>query len=58
MHGRAHIDSRLQPRVPRPSPVELTIPTAALVRAIGQLAIHFPLISHAEAWRVLTAELA
>jgi hypothetical protein len=38
--------------------VELAIPTGALVRAIGQLAIHYPLVSHADAWRTLTAELS
>ena len=42
---------------PEPT-VELTIPTAALVNAIGQLAIHYPSVSHAEAWRTLMAELA
>jgi len=42
---------------PEPN-VELTVRTAALVSAIGQLAIHYPLVSHAGAWRALTAELA
>ena len=42
---------------PEPN-VELTVRTAALVSAIGQLAIHYPLVSHADAWRALTAELA
>ena len=37
--------------------VELIVTTADLVRAIGQLAIHFPQRLHVEAWRVMTAEL-
>ena len=42
---------------PEPT-VELTVPTAALVNAIGQLAIHHPLVLYAEIWWTLTAELA
>ena len=42
---------------PEPT-VELTVPTATLVNAVGQLAIHYPLVSHADAWRTLMAELA
>ena len=36
--------------------VELTVTTAALLKAIGLLAIHFPEKFHLEAWRALTAE--
>jgi hypothetical protein len=42
----------------QPAPVELIVRTAALVKAIGQLAIYYPLVFHAEAWRALMAELA
>jgi hypothetical protein len=42
---------------PEPT-VELIVRTPALVNAIGQLAIHYPLVFHAGAWRALTAELA
>ncbi len=38
--------------------VELTVTTAALLKAIGLLAIHFPEKFHLEAWRALTAESA
>jgi hypothetical protein len=38
--------------------VELTVTTAALVRTIGRLAVHFPEKFHLEAWRVFSAELA
>ena len=38
--------------------VELTVTTAALLKAIGLLAIHFPEKFHLEAWRALTAENA
>ncbi|HWO92967.1 MAG TPA: hypothetical protein VNP53_13480 [Methylomirabilota bacterium] len=38
--------------------VELTVTTAALLKAIGLLAIHFPEKFHLEAWRALTAECA
>src|SRR5262245_3085289 len=31
---------------------------SALLNAIGQLTIHYPLVFHAESWRTLTAELA
>jgi len=33
-------------------------PRGGLVRAIGQLAIHFPQRLHLEAWRVMTLELS
>lgn len=36
--------------------VEMTVTTAALVKAIALLAIHFPEKFHLEAWRALTAE--
>jgi extradiol dioxygenase family protein len=42
---------------PEPT-VDLFVRTSALVSAIGQLAIHYPLVFHADAWRALTAELA
>ena len=42
---------------PEPT-VELTVLTPALLNAIGQLAIHYPAVFHAEAWRMLMAELA
>jgi len=35
--------------------VELTVTTAALLKAIGLLAIHFPEKFHLEAWRALTS---
>lgn len=38
--------------------VELAVTTAALLKAIGLLAIHFPEKFHLEAWRALTAECA
>ena len=38
--------------------VELTVTTAALVKAIGLLAVQFPEQFHAEAWRAITAEYA
>jgi hypothetical protein len=36
--------------------VELTITTAALLKAIALLAIHFPEKFHLEAWHALTVE--
>ena len=41
-----------------PPIVELTVTTAALLRAIGLLAVHFPEKLHVEAWRALMAEYA
>ena len=41
-----------------PPAVELTIATAALLRAIGLLAVQFPEKFYSEAWRTLTAEYA
>jgi len=38
--------------------VELTVTTAALVKAIGLLAVQFPEQFHVEAWRAITAEYA
>ncbi len=38
--------------------VELIVATAALLKAIGLLAIHFPEKFHLEAWQALTAESA
>ncbi len=38
--------------------VELLVTTAALLKAIGLLAIHFPEKFHLEAWQALTAESA
>ncbi len=42
---------------PEPT-VELTVTTADLLNAIGQLAIHVPQQFHLEAWRAMTAELS
>jgi hypothetical protein len=65
--ARSHHRKALNPEAPigppmnetQPEPiVDLIVPTAALVNAIGQLAIHYPLVFHADAWRTLTAELA
>jgi hypothetical protein len=41
-----------------PPAVELTVTTAALLRAIGLLAVQFPEKFHVEAWRAITAECA
>jgi hypothetical protein len=40
------------------TPVELTVTTAALLKAIGLLAVQFPEKFHVEAWRALMAEYA
>lgn len=49
-HTRGRVDSD------ELASVELIVTTAALLRAIGLLAIHFPEKFHVEAWRALTAE--
>ncbi len=38
--------------------VELLVTTAALLKAIGLLAIHFPEKFHLEAWQALTRDSA